>query len=88
VVEGADVVMVKPAGTYLDVISDAKQIARDLPVAAYQVSGEFAMIHAGAKAGVFDLRTMAFESTEGILRAGATIVISYFTPEFLKWLSY
>jgi porphobilinogen synthase len=88
VVEGADVVMVKPAGTYLDVISDAKQIARDLPVAAYQVSGEFAMIHAGAKAGVFDLRTMAFESTEGILRAGATIVISYFTPEFLEWLSY
>ncbi|CAN8106256.1 unnamed protein product [Discula destructiva] len=85
--EGADVIMVKPAGQYLDIISDAKELGRDLPIAAYQVSGEFAMIHAAAKAGVFDLKTMAFESTEGILRAGATIVISYFTPEFLDWLS-
>jgi len=56
-------------------------------LAAYQVSGEFAMIHAAAKAGVFDLKAMAFESTEGILRAGATIIISYFVPEFLDWLS-
>lgn len=85
--EGADVIMVKPASSYLDIISDAKEIGKDLPIAAYQVSGEFAMIHAGAKAGVFDLKTMAFESTEGILRAGATIVVSYFTPEFLDWLS-
>ena len=64
--EGADIIMVKPASSYLDIISDAKEIAKDLPIAAYQVSGEFAMIHAGAKAGVFDLKTMAFESTEGI----------------------
>lgn len=85
--EGADVIMVKPASSYLDIISDAKEIGKDLPIAAYQVSGEFAMIHAGAKAGVFDLKQMAFESTEGILRAGATIVVSYFTPEFLDWLS-
>ncbi|KAL8694561.1 MAG: hypothetical protein Q9218_000817 [Villophora microphyllina] len=84
--EGADVIMVKPASSYLDIISDAKEIGRNMPIAAYQVSGEFAMIHAGAKAGVFDLRTMAFESTEGILRAGATIVVSYFTPDFLDWL--
>lgn len=84
--EGADVIMVKPASSYLDIISDAKQLAGDLPIAAYQVSGEYAMIHAGAKAGVFDLKTMAFESTEGILRAGAGIVVSYFTPEFLQWL--
>ncbi|KAL8836676.1 MAG: hypothetical protein Q9176_006190 [Flavoplaca citrina] len=84
--EGADIIMVKPASSYLDIISDAKEIGRDLPVAAYQVSGEFAMIHAGAKAGVFDLKTMAFESMEGILRAGATIVVSYFTPDFLDWL--
>ena len=86
VAEGADVIMVKPASSYLDIISDAKEIARDLPIAAYQVSGEFAMIHAAAKAGVFDLKTMAFESTEGILRAGAGIVVSYFTPQFLDWL--
>lgn len=86
--EGADIIMVKPASSYLDIISDAKQIGKDLPIAAYQVSGEFAMIHAGAKAGVFDLRTMAFESTEGILRAGASIVVSYFTPDFLDWLEH
>ncbi len=87
IAEGADIIMVKPASSYLDIISDAKEIGKDLPVAAYQVSGEFAMIHAGAKAGVFDLKAMAFESTEGILRAGATVVVSYFTPEFLDWLS-
>ena len=88
IAEGADIVMVKPANQYLDIISDAKNMSggRDLPVAAYQVSGEFAMIHAAAKAGVFDLKAMAFEATEGILRAGATIVVSYFTPEFLDWL--
>jgi porphobilinogen synthase len=85
--EGADIIMVKPAGSYLDIISDAKKIGKDMPVAAYQVSGEFAMIHAAAKAGVFDLKTMAFETMDGILRAGATIVVSYFTPEFLDWLS-
>jgi porphobilinogen synthase len=87
IAEGADIIMVKPASSYLDIISDAKELGKDMPVAAYQVSGEFAMIHAGAKAGVFDLKTMAFESTEGILRAGAGIVVSYFTPEFLDWLS-
>ena len=86
--EGADIIMVKPASSYLDIISDAKEIGKDMPVAAYQVSGEFAMIHAAAKAGVFDLKAIAFESTEGILRAGATIVVSYFTPEFLDWLDH
>ena len=87
IAEGADVVIVKPANQYLDIISDAKaQSGGTVPVAAYQVSGEFAMIHAAARAGVFDLRTMAFETTEGILRAGATIVVSYFTPQFLDWL--
>jgi len=85
--EGADVIMVKPAGQYLDIISDAKDLGKDLPVAAYQVSGEYAMIHAGARAGVFDLKAMAIESTESILRAGASIVITYFAPEFLDWLS-
>ena len=85
--EGADIIMVKPASSYLDIISDAKDIGKNMPIAAYQVSGEYAMIHAGARAGVFDLKAMAFESTEGILRAGASIVLSYFTPEFLDWLS-
>ena len=85
VAEGADVIMAKPAGSYLDIISDARK-SHHLPIAAYQVSGEYSMIHAAAVAGVFDLKSMAFESVEAILRAGATIVISYFTPDFLMWL--
>lgn len=84
--EGADIIMVKPAAQYLDIISDAKERSEGRPIAAYHVSGEYAMVHAAAKAGVFDLKTMAFEVTEGILRAGASIVISYFTPDFLDWL--
>ncbi len=84
--EGADVIMVKPAGQYLDIVSDAKELGRDLPVAAYQVSGEFAMLHAAAKAGVFDLKSAVFESHESILRAGATIIVSYFVPDLLDWL--
>lgn len=78
--------MVKPALPYLDIISDAAKLAPDHPVACYQVSGEFAMVHAGAAAGVYDLRTMAFESVEGMVRAGATLILTYFTPEFLDWL--
>ncbi|KAJ5248660.1 Delta-aminolevulinic acid dehydratase [Penicillium chermesinum] len=84
--EGADIIMVKPASSYLDIIRDAKELAEDLPVAAYQVSGEYAMIHAGAKAGVFDLKAMVLESTQGILRAGAGILLTYFVPELLDWL--
>ena len=77
---------VKPASAYLDIISDAKEIGKDMPIAAYQVSGEFAMIHAAAKAGVFNMKDMAFESLEGILRAGATIIVTYWTPLMLDWL--
>ncbi|KAH0827407.1 hypothetical protein J3R83DRAFT_4063 [Lanmaoa asiatica] len=61
VIEGADIIMVKPALPYLDIIADAAQLAADHPIACYQVSGEFAMVHAGAKAGVYDLKAMAFE---------------------------
>jgi len=86
IVEGADIIMVKPALPYLDIISDAAELAPDHPLACYQVSGEFAMVHAGAAAGVYDLRTMAFETTESMVRAGATLVLSYFTPDFLDWL--
>ncbi|GLB37559.1 putative tetrapyrrole biosynthesis porphobilinogen synthase [Lyophyllum shimeji] len=84
--EGADIIMVKPSLPYLDIIADAAQLAADHPIACYQVSGEFAMIHAGAAAGVYDLKTMAFESVEGMVRAGATLIVTYFTPEFLEWL--
>lgn len=86
--EGADAIMVKPSTAYLDVISDAAEIARNVPVATYQVSGEFAMIHAAAEKGVFSLKTMALDTLDGILRAGATIILSYFTEQILNegWL--
>jgi len=84
--EGADIIMVKPSLPYLDIIADAARIVPDHPLACYQVSGEFAMIHTGAKAGVYDLRTMAFESADSMIRAGATLILSYFTPAFLDWL--
>ncbi|KAJ7680474.1 hypothetical protein DFH06DRAFT_418980 [Mycena polygramma] len=84
--EGADIIMVKPAMPYLDIIADAAQLAPDHPLACYQVSGEFAMVHAGAAAGVYPLRDMAFESVDGMLRAGATLILTYFTPDFLDWL--
>lgn len=66
--------MVKPALPYLDIIADAVQLAPNHPLACYQVSGEFAMIHAGAKAGVYDLRTMAFEAVESMVRAGMSFL--------------
>ena len=74
--------MVKPALPYLDVIADASEIAKDYPIACYQVSGEFAMIHAGAKAGVYDLRRMAFETTESMARAGTSFT-GLSSPYFL-----
>ena len=62
--------MVKPALPYLDVIADASELAPEHPIACYQVSGEYAMVVAGAKAGIYDLKAMAFETTESMVRAG------------------
>ncbi|CAE6533097.1 unnamed protein product [Rhizoctonia solani] len=84
--EGADIIMVKPALPYLDILADAQRIAPSHPLACYQVSGEYAMVVAGANAGVYDLKTMAFETCESMVRAGATLILSYFTPQFLDWL--
>ena len=75
--EGADMVMVKPAGPYLDVIS-AVRAAVDVPVAAYQVSGEFSMIEAAAANGWVDGDRVMLESLTGITRAGASIILTYF----------
>ena len=69
--EGADIIMVKPALPYLDIIQDVKELASDHPHVSYQVSGEFDMIVTGARAGVYDLQTMAFETVESFVRAGA-----------------
>lgn len=68
--EGADIIMVKPSLPYLDIISEARTLAPNHPLACYQVSGEFAMIHAGANAGVYDLKAMAFETMDAFLRSG------------------
>jgi porphobilinogen synthase len=83
--EGADALMVKPAGPYLDVIAAAR--ARfDVPIAAYQVSGEYAALHAAAARGWLDLRRSALESLTSIARAGADITITYFALEAATWL--
>jgi len=83
--EGADFLMVKPGGPYLDIIQTAKT-KTDLPISVYQVSGEFAMLYHSAQAGVFDLRTGVNESIICLRRAGADIIITYFTPHILQWL--
>lgn len=81
--EGADVLMVKPAGTYLDVISDIRAASR-LPLAAYQVSGEYAMIKFAARAGAIDERKVVRETLGAIKRAGADIILSYFAMDIAE----
>ena len=83
--EGADVVMVKPALPYLDVIRRIRD-ATDLPVAAYNVSGEYAMIKAAAAQGLLDERAAVLEALTGIRRAGADIVITYHAKDVARWL--
>ncbi|KAL7421925.1 Aminolevulinate dehydratase [Cryptotrichosporon argae] len=86
IAEGADILMVKPGLPYLDIIADCARLAPDHPVAVYQVSGEYAMVVAGAEKGIYELKTMAFECIDGFVRAGASIFLTYFTPQFLDWL--
>jgi porphobilinogen synthase len=83
--EGADVVMVKPALAYLDVIRRVKEATR-VPVAAYSVSGEYAMIEAAAAAGYLERRAAVLESLTSIRRAGADIVITYHAKDVAEWL--
>jgi porphobilinogen synthase len=83
--EGADVVMVKPALPYLDVIRRVKE-ATLLPVAAYNVSGEYSMLKAAAKLGYLDERAAVLEALTGIRRAGADIVITYHAKDVARWL--
>jgi porphobilinogen synthase len=84
--EGADVIMVKPALPYLDVIRRVKESTR-LPVAAYNVSGEYAMLKAAAAGGLLDERAAVLEALTGIRRAGADIVISYHAKDAARWLT-
>jgi len=83
--EGADMLMVKPAGAYLDIIS-AVRARYDLPLAAYQVSGEYAMLKAAAQNGWIDERRAALESLIAIKRAGADLIITYYAKQAARWL--
>ena len=83
--EGADILMVKPALAYLDIIRQVKD-RYDLPLAAYQVSGEYSMVKAAAERGWIDERRVAMESLTAIARAGADMIITYWAKDAVKWL--
>jgi porphobilinogen synthase len=83
--EGADALIIKPALPYLDVIRAARE-AFDVPIAAYNVSGEYAMVKAAARSGWLDERQAALESLTAIKRAGADLIISYWTKQLATWL--
>ncbi|MET9518479.1 porphobilinogen synthase [Streptomyces sp. NPDC002994] len=83
--EGADMVMVKPAGPYLDVLAKVAE-AVDVPVAAYQISGEYAMIEAAAERGWIDRDKAIMESLLGIKRAGANMILTYWATEVARWV--
>jgi porphobilinogen synthase len=85
VAEGADMLMVKPATPYLDVIQAVRQNF-NLPLSAYQVSGEYAMLHAAAANGWLDLERCALETLIGIRRAGADMIVTYFAKDAARWL--
>eukprot|EP00158_Paraphelidium_tribonemae_P003966 Partr_v1_DN26493_c1_g2_i1_m24132 putative delta-aminolevulinic acid dehydratase len=86
--EGADIIMVKPGYPYLDVVREASDLAPNHPIAVYQVSGEYSMLyHAGFTHNLLDIRQGVIESIEAYMRAGATIIITYWTPQMLKWLA-
>ncbi len=83
--EGADMLIVKPALPYLDVLSEVRQTF-NVPVAAYQVSGEYAMLQAAAANGWIDLERCAMESLTSIKRAGADLILTYFAKDVVEWL--
>ena len=84
--EGADMVMVKPAGPFLDIIRRLRE-ATTLPVAAYQVSGEYAMLKAASERGWRDERRVVLESLMGIRRAGADVILTYYARQAARWLA-
>lgn len=84
IAQGADFVMVKPGGPYLDIVRDIRQAVPDVPIAVYQVSGEYAMLKVAAKANILDLKAAVNEMLTSYRRAGANIIITYFAPELLR----
>lgn len=87
VAEGADLLMVKPALAYLDIVRRVKQAHPGVPLAAYNVSGEFAMVKAAAAAGWIDEQGVAMESLVSIKRAGADVILTYFAKDACRWLA-
>jgi len=85
ILEGADIVMVKPALAYLDVIAAVRDTF-NLPVAAYNVSGEFSMIKAAAERGWIDEKRVVLETLTSITRAGAGIILTYHAADVAAWL--
>lgn len=85
--EGADILMVKPALSYLDVISQVKRLWPHLPLAAYNVSGEFAMVKAASSQGWIDEQRVTLEILTSIKRAGADLILTYHAKEAARWLS-
>lgn len=83
--EGADIIMVKPALSYLDIVRKAKDMV-DVPICVYNVSGEYSMIKAAAKAGLMNEKATALEMLLSMKRAGADIIITYYALEAAKWL--
>jgi porphobilinogen synthase len=83
--EGADILMVKPALAYLDIIRQVRE-RHGLPLAAYQVSGEYSMVKAAAERGWIDERRAALESLTAIARAGADMIITYWARDAARWL--
>jgi porphobilinogen synthase len=86
VAEGADIIMVKPALPYLDIIRQARDTFPDLPLAAYNVSGEYSMLKAAARLGWLDEKRVALESLTAIKRAGADMILTYWAKDAARWL--
>ena len=87
VAEGADILMVKPALSYLDVIRRVKDAHPEIPLAAYNVSGEYSMVKAAAANGWIDEQRIALEILTSIKRAGADMILTYFAKDAAKWLA-
>ena len=85
--EGADIIMVKPALAYLDIIRDVRETFPGVPLAAYNVSGEYSLVKAAAANGWVDEKTLALEMLTAIRRAGAGIILTYWAKDVARWLS-
>jgi porphobilinogen synthase len=85
--EGADLIMVKPALAYLDIIRDVREAFPGVPLAAYNVSGEYSLVKAAAANGWVDEKTLALEMLTAIRRAGASIILTYWAKDVARWLA-